>query len=462
MRTPFAIVLCSWFVSLAHGAVIDVKTTGPLTTIQQGVDAAGAGDTVSVFAGVYEGTVSIPIGKVGLKLVGVGNVILDARDDSGDPLGRGLVIAADNCVVRRITVRHAAYSQALDPGFGVVASGDAITLDKVTVLHCEDLGISISGDGSIVKNCTVRDSGQGMRVTGDGVRVEKCRIERVRSHAIEVSADFVTLRKNVVRGAWNADAIEVIGDGAVVEQNDVRESDRILIRVYGTDALIRKNRCLGSHEASGILWEGKDATISDNFVTDVSTYGIDVLLVGSATVERNRVERCGSQGIRVAPEDVTTVDVRDNFVRAASQGGLYVAVHFGAIERNVVRNCGGETNGAGITIQIGGTYVDNVVRGCADDGFRITGDDVVLQDNRAIDNAVDGFDVESGAAGVTLTGNIAKQNLGEGIEINGSGASLQGNVCAKNRIDLATTAIPLAFSGNAFASGGLGTSPEIE
>lgn len=462
MRALTSIVLCVTSFGLAHGAVVDVKVNGALSTIQQGIDAAGPGDTVRVFSGVYGGSVLIPTAKTGLKLIGVGNVVIDARGAGGAPVGRGLVVNADSSLVRKITVRHAATASQFDVGYGVLATGDGIVLDRVIARRCDTAGISISGTGVVAKNCSVFDSESGIRVVGPQATLEKCRVERTVSTGIDVEADGVTLRKNVVRGTYSGDGIFLDGEDCVIESNDVRRAGNHAISLRGTNLLVRKNRCLGPIAKTGIVWEGADATIENNVVTDAAGIGIDVLLVGVATVVGNRVERCGRWGIRVGEEDVALVDVRDNVVRDVISHGIYVSMDFGAVEGNEVRNCGSAATDAGMYVSLGGTYSDNVVRGCAGDGFRITADGVTFAGNRSIENSVDGFDVESTASDVVLDGNTATKNLGEGFEVNGMNAVLKNNVSSKNRIDLAADTFLAVFTDNAYGTGGLLTAPQID
>lgn len=462
MRALVTILFGVSSLGLAQGAVIDVKVNGALSTIQQGIDAAGPGDTVRVFSGVYGGSVFIPSGKTGLKLLGVGNVVIDARAIDGSPVGRGLVVTADSCLIRKITVRHAATASQFDLGYGVVASGDGIVLDRVVARRCETAGIAIFGTGVVAKNCSVFDSELGIRVIGPQATIEKCRVERCVTRGIEVEANGAILRKNVVRGTSTDDGIFVDGDGYVVESNDVRRTGGHAISLRGTDLFVRKNRCIGPIAKTGIVWEGEDATIENNVVTDATGIGIDVLLIGTATVANNKVERVGKWGIRVGEEDIALVDVRSNVVRDAATYGLYLSMDFGDVEDNDVRNCGSASTDAGIRVTLGGTLTDNVVRGGGGDGFRISADGVVLSNNRAFDNAVDGFDVEATADEVVLDGNVAMKNLGEGFEINGTDAIVKNNVSSKNRIDFATTALLQSFTSNTYGTGGPLIPPQID
>ncbi len=462
MRAVLGFVLASSCLASADGAVIDVKVNGALPTIQQGIAAAAPGDTVRVFAGVYPGTVIIPNGLNGLKLIGVGNVVIDARADDGSPIGRGLWVQADSCLVRKLTIRHAATASQLALGYGVLASGDGIVLDRVIAMRCDTAGFRSSGVGLTAKSCSAIACTVGFDVTGAQSVLEKCRAERCETRGFDVQANSVVLRKNIVRTTDTGDGIYLDGDDGTIEGNDVRRVGGNGISLRGTNHLVRKNNCFGPIEKAGILWEGEDATIEQNTVLEAVGVGIDVLLIGTATVTGNRVERCGRWGIRAGEEDFALVDVRKNIVRDVASHGIYTSTDFGAVEHNDVRNCGTKSTDAGIKVTLGGMITDNYVRGGAGDGFQITADDVVLANNRAFDNAVDGFDVESSADGVVLDGNTALRNLGEGIEINGSNAIVKNNVCSKNRIDLATSALLQTFTANTFATGGPLIAPQIE
>ena len=96
MREPMQLILGVTLLAAIAGAAVDasaakicVSPTKPTceSTIQAGVDAAVAGDIITVGKGRYDENVVVPAGKDGLTIRGGGSSVLDAGlPNTGDAL----------------------------------------------------------------------------------------------------------------------------------------------------------------------------------------------------------------------------------------------------------------------------------------------------------------------------------------------------------------------------------------
>ncbi|MBL8766278.1 MAG: right-handed parallel beta-helix repeat-containing protein [Planctomycetes bacterium] len=474
--------------SSAVAATVTVSPTGAITTIQGGIDAAVAGDTVLVKAGTYRENVTISA-KAGLVLKAKGKVILDARPNGATGSGSAITIASsDTVVVEGFTIQHAASDGMGDLGRGVISTGSiGVTVRKCTFIDCADFAVQITGVSARVDNCkvlgggggvnvigngfsvtktTVREvdddgirvngllglvqsctiagtsAGQGIHLTGQGCVVEKCLVTRTTSEGLLVSNDGNLVQKNVFRDIEDQGINALSADQTQVLSNTITGTLNEAILIDGADAIVQKNK-LSEFGTAGIAVEGSTFTITQNTVSSggVNTTGISVsTATGGGTIEKNSIS-----------------DVRD--------GGIVVEATAGMtqVTKNVVQRCG-TTNSSGIRVAGNAVVVDgNKVKDGVGDGIAISSDSVLVQNNVVTNNGLDGIDVDSiGADGTQLVANSVTGNGAEGIENNGVNTVCTNNVAKNNRTDVGNDGMFLTFTGNVFLTGGSGFVPEID
>ena len=379
------------------------------STIGHAISLAAPGDKIMVAAGHYPERVTIPAGKPGLLLRGVGNV---AIDPTGVMPGAGLHIEAPNTRVENINVRHA-YDGTM---FGFTYDG---------------VGVTVAASATGTELCEVeaiRADRQGFLILADDVQLERCRSVRC-SSGFDVQGDDASLKDcDALLTAGNG--IELSGDRGRVVKCTVEASAAIGINVSGDAAVVKTSSSRGA--AIGIQCAGGDNLIKNNTVQDCREVGIYT----------------PGFRVRVAKNEITS---------GGALAGVYVAGLENVVEDNEVRN-----SGLGFTVW-GADHelTGNLARRNGDDGFRIQADRVRLVENRAVDNGVDGFDIEWGT-GHELIANIARRNHAEGFENNHVGTDLIDNEASKNRMDVSANASWGLFSGNVYTTGGPTALPVID
>lgn len=92
-----AALLALW-TATASGAAWTVRPDGPLTHVQQAVDAAQPGDTVRIEPGTYVGNVVL---DRKLTLEGIGNPVI-----RGEGRSSVITVKAEGCTIRRLVIEH--------------------------------------------------------------------------------------------------------------------------------------------------------------------------------------------------------------------------------------------------------------------------------------------------------------------------------------------------------------------
>lgn len=455
MRRELVLWLACAFVpsGVADAATIVVKIGGPIATIQAGINAASAGDTVLVMPGTYRETPTIPPMKTGLVVRGKGKVVVDARDPDGTSDGAAIVVQSSDVTIERMTLRHAAFEGT--EGHGVLAIADGLILRKVTITHCSQYGVRVVGDRLSMSKCTVTQSFGGVSVDGSEAIIDGCTFTNLEDHAVDADGSQLTVRKNVVRDCTAGGFLAVNATSSGFLSNVLDSIGGTGIDATGTSLTVAKNKLTGCDE--GIDLTGLSGVVEGNVVRETQgrAIGVDGL---SATVKKNRVERAIGQGMFVLGDSAV---FEGNTAIRCGDFGIGLSGNSGALTKNVALDCcvGGE--GAGISVL--GTscsLMKNVARRCGD-GIRINGSSGYLGGNVSSANAVDGYEIAGGTV-VTLEKNVALGNGAEGIDNEGTSTTLTGNVCKGNRLDIASANALLLFVDNVYVTGGPGQAPEID
>lgn len=284
----------------AQAKVLTVaKSGGTYATVQAGLTAAAAGDTVLVSPGIYAEAVAF--GKSGsagggfITLRGEAGAILDGTGSQAEALiairGRSYV-RAEGFEIRNLA------GSGVPMGISVSGAGGHIELRGNTVHHIENPTGNAHGIG-----CYGDASGPLTDLVVEGNTIHSCKLGQSESMAINGNVDGVLVSGNVVRDNDNIgiDFIGFEGTGPT-GQDQVR------------NGICRGNRVYNISSAGNPTYGGERS--ADGIYVDG---GRDIVIEG------NTVDACDI-GIEIASEHggkaTSGIVARNNFVSRSWQGNL--------------------------------------------------------------------------------------------------------------------------------------------
>ncbi|MBK6941515.1 MAG: right-handed parallel beta-helix repeat-containing protein [Planctomycetes bacterium] len=438
MNTALTVLAFLSATAVAPAATIVVSPNGALSTVQAGVTAASAGDTVIVKAGTYPGVAVIDATKTGLILKAAGKVVLDARGAGGTGLGAGLLVEATDVTIRGFTIRNAKDSMTAE-GDGIRVTGARVTIENCIVRQCRDEGIDLAATDALVRKCVLIGNNVGIDLDeAHRSRIEKCVLRLNRASFSSLASDDVVVTKLVATGGGASDTLRIDG-GERFTLTDAKLSDcgGITAEIVSNSATVKKVRAF--RMLGGIETKGSGATLDDIEVREFRNNMTGVLINGpNTTLTRARIFGTQAEGV-VVDSNATGCVVRD--CRVQRSGLLDVANYFITGANTTIERC--------------------VAKDANGDGFLVESDGVTLIDCVAIDCVRDGFDVESGANLTTLDDCTARDCRAEGFDISGTNATLSNCVAKKNRLDFANDGT-LSQADITFTTGSAATAPEID
>jgi nitrous oxidase accessory protein NosD len=356
-----------------HAGTIKVPKDQP--TIQDGVNAAVAGDIVSVSKGTYNENVVITTNGITLK--GSSATI------SGRYLGACITVTANDVTIQSFTLLNGAEG-VLDGeplGGGLMATGSDITVTSLTVAACSGSGIRLIGTGSI-QSC----------------KVDGCIERGISVTTPDASSTTITVvSKNTVTHCDNGITLDngpftVQSNTCSGNLNEGIECD--LGNNVGTVTTISKNKCNSNLGAGIIVSCGTDPTVN----ADVSKNTMDANDTG-----------CVLEGFNIdATSNTITDSVEDGFVMAAQLCN---------VDKNTIKNNGG----IGLRITGGNSNFskDTVLNGTFG-GIKITGNTNLLDSMTVKDCEGDGIEIELGTLSTTLSKCTVTGNDHDGIDNSGT------------------------------------------
>jgi large repetitive protein len=319
--------------------------------------------------------------------------IIVTADLTNCPLG-GIVIAADDITI--------------DLG-GHTISGDNVDDPNVTEVGIED---PVGHTGVTVKNGTVADFDQGVRIGGTGAASDLLRTLTVESNTFGIvlaGASDTLIERNVLRD--NTEIGLVVDDestGNRLRANSVTSNkDGVLIQGNNTARNVVRENAILANSGSGVLLVSSDENVvALNVVTGNGGYGIFAFVGSDANrFRRNVVRTNGSFGIRIDASERNRI--RENVVTDTPTGIAFSnGTGNAAIGNRIKRSASlGLWVMSGTEERLG----RNVVLGSGGDGIVVAGSSHVLREN--VSNGNGGYGIEaSGGTGIQAKANTCRRN----------------------------------------------------
>jgi hypothetical protein len=421
----------------AGAALVCVEPTGAggcYKTIQEGVNAAAAGDAVVVANGVYYENVTIPSGKDSLQLIGRSRLraILDPDVPNN---GNGITIQSSSVQVRNLGIRNGQAN-------GIEVYGNAVLIQNVRIIAArgpypnQGYGIYLAG-------------GAGHRVLSNEIRA-------VNGYGIVLTGDGSLAQGNVIAHTWWG----ILGSGQRLQVLANRMSGvGGGIDVRGGDVRVAGNTIEAA--GYGMYVEGRDPVVKSNRLTAAGGLEVRCTSCTGGSVTANKSAGSYDVGLRVFA-DAPGLVVERNTATESRNRGIYVEGTGVRLAQNVAMDTGlvyGTSGGDCYYLEgTGHTLGRNTATRCGHAGFHTWGDGMSLDRNLATDTGVSGFAVNGGGgtcANATLTSNRAVSSNGQGFAVVGGAINtvFTGNVDSKSRVGFCDEGVGTNTSGgNSFGA----------
>ncbi len=436
-------------------------TTCPNHTIQAGVDAAAAGDTVKVAPGVYFEKVTVPMGKDNLQIIGAGrtSTILDPDVPNAGSIGI-FVEGANGVKIANLGIRN-----GTNLGIGVLGNNVFITGVRVVGVHSVDKGaITVVGSGARIISNEVRGCGRdGIFVQGNSSVIRANIVAQIPRMGITAVGDQNQILGNKVA---NAGFITPY-NGLVVQSGTVGKN------VVSFNTL--ENIGLSFENAIGLYVNDPEPTVQSNKLIWAGQVQITCTNCNGGKVALNTLVGSSATGYSIGssplPVPSDQLLVQGNKVASTFNAGFYIQGPAGLAQGEgiqVLQNVAVDSSFPYDCFKVTGsghTFTSNAATNCGGAGFYSRGDNFLFTSNQARGAVSSGFVVDGDNGGfpahfgVTLNTNKASGSVGQGFALfdsaNGGftpeGTTGTGNTGLLNRQNFcnegdATTIGPFAAS----------------
>ncbi|MFN0206915.1 MAG: nitrous oxide reductase family maturation protein NosD [Planctomycetota bacterium] len=341
------------------GAAAAQTVPDDFATIQEAVDNAGNGATITIKKGTYNENVIID-NKPNISIIGKGKPVISGG------IGAALTITnTNNAFITGITVRNSGAR-----GIHVTNCTD-VTFSKCAVSD-------ISGNGIDVEDC-------------DGIVIELCTISNPAGHGIQLSTgkNGETTNSTINKCKINStadDGIHIRGSNNIVNQCTITDpgADGIGLEdgaAGGVNNQFIKNKIV-SAGGDGIRLQGTGHSVTQNKISDSIDDGIRVSGDGH-TIHKNIITNTVEDGISVRL-DAINMTISQNRITGSSGDGINIRA--GAVNIMLLSNSVSNSAGDGIDIELSGdghTLTSNKCTKSGGDGIQIGGEDNIITLNTA-------------------------------------------------------------------------------
>ena len=275
-----------------EGSFVNTDTTTNYATLQEAIDAATAGDTIT-FTGEQENNATVKIDKAITIKGGVGAVIKQVTDikSTGSSSKHSILILSDGVTLEDLTIN------ADNMSYGVQAYlADAVTLNNVTILGSFGAGLTVNGSNVTADNLVISGSGWGsVNIDPGSVVTEPSKLTVNGTYGLNDKLEIWSDGKYVADTA----TVEVVGDNLVKTGS---ESSKLVTWSYKPFVVVGKDAYATLQEAIDEVGENETVKLMANasgngvkvisdkkFTLDLNeyTYTIDGATVGSPGTQTN-------------------------------------------------------------------------------------------------------------------------------------------------------------------------------
>ena len=427
----------------AQNHCVDPDNASCFATIQEAVDAAAGGDTITIRAGIYFENVLVGMGLPDLEIRGSGKTILDPDDPNTGP---AVEINSPGFLVHGFTIRNGEAE-----GILVGAGASNGTISDMTIMGPRNDCVRTLADGTLVEDSELMFcGGDCVEATADDTVVRDNTCMFGDNEGVQVTGNRTIIDGNEFQSIEDGTAIQLIGDDAEVTDNEAVGADNELAMITGDNAFVHRNRGMNTE---GIDVNGGNATVTDNRLSRLYDPAVLVRCTGCApggTVSGNRAEYVsdGDDAFRFEG-DLQNLVVEDNRVNYGERFGfrLVDSVDGFQLSDNRASNLGTDTTHHCFLIE--GTnhrLEDNRAEDCVGAGFVFGGSshestgprtswtigtgitfdgatDVTVNDPRVEDTNGAAYEVRDNAMGIVINSPTVRGDVGQDACDEGAGTS---------------------------------------
>jgi parallel beta-helix repeat protein len=324
----------------AHPQVITVPDDYP--TIQASINAANAGDTVFVRAGIYYENVIV---NKSLTILGENK---DTTFVVGSPGSVVFRIESDNVFVSGFTMQ--------DGNTGVAQSARNGTIKDSIITNSTDQGIYLSGirntaSGNLIVNCgtAMLVYGNNQTISANNIANNGAGISLLGSSGSSIIGNkFINNGLSVIDSYQNSVENNTVNGRPLVYLEGVSNhtvDDAGQVILVKCENITVEGLNLSRTDVGIELWETNNSTIAGDDVTTNKLDGIDLYISSNNSISGNNVTNNGYDGIMLAFSSFTTI--LGNNITANSGDGLYL--FFGSTYNSIIGN-NIANNGYGISL----------------------------------------------------------------------------------------------------------------
>ena len=329
----------------------------------------------------------------------------------------------------------------------VVSCGQVLTQSTLVtndLLGCSGNGLVIGAHGITVdlNGHTIEGIGQGAGIINngfDGVTITNGVVQEFDYGVLFNAGTSMSIVSGMTLQFHQNAAISLVNadngvSGNVIRNNTLFENEFGILVSAGTSAtVIRLNTITGSSRDAVRIEASNGNRIEDNLISEPSGAGVALAGSDGNTVIGNTITMSSSAGIAVGEPGLPSDDnrIEENSINDSGSAGISIIGSTGnELFANIVQLAGS----AGIDLE---QAQDNLIQG-NDVRFNSTG----IELTQSNDNRIEGNNASaSGGTGIRLEGgslsnvvvlNNASGNSGEGIAVNDSASSANGNVIDRN------------------------------